>query len=253
MATVNDLVRQAFRQENLKAVSQTISDAEMAEGVEIFNEIWENIIGSTLGEKLNDWPVPPSAAVSQAREFPLLPRDESLPYDTYAYPQQNYNIVSNLGGAQTVYLKQNPSDGARMGLVNIGPSYAVNPLTINANGRLIEGASSLVLDSFTATPIRWFYRADLSEWVRITEFTGTEDSPLPKQFNRFWRCAVAIDLCPRYNKDPQAVTLAGYKDGMATILGRYAQDMPSAVDPDNLWRMPWQAFAYPQAGNFGNG
>lgn len=245
MATVAELVQTAYRRENLIAIGQTVTAAQLAEGVQAFNGIWRSILGSSLGEKLIDWPVPPNPAVNEARDYPLLPRDAKLPSNVWPYPQQNSRLITYLGGAQTVYLKQNPDDGARMGLMNIGPSFAVNPLTINANGRLIEGASTLVLNAATATPLLWFYRADLGNWVRLGTLTATSESPLPEEFDEFWECAVVIDLCPRYGKDPSAVTAKTYRSNMAALTGRYAQTMPAATDPGNLWSMPFQSFALP--------
>lgn len=243
MATVGELVRRAYRQENLIALRQNPSAGQMEEGIERFNSIWRLLIGNKFGEKLLLWPVPPNPSVNEAREWPLLPRNEKLPNDVYPYPQQNSMLVTNLGGPQTVYLKQNPNDGARMGLHNIGASYATNPLTINANGMLIEGQSQLVLNTATTTPLLWFFRADLGDWKRVTTLVEASESPLPEEFDAFFRCALAIDLCPSYGKDPQAITVATYKDGLALGIGRYAQDMPAATEPGNLYAMPFQSFA----------
>lgn len=245
MTTVAELVRQAYRQENLVAVGQALTDAQLAEGVELFNSTWKALLGTKLGERLRDWPVPPNPTVNEAREFPLLPRNEKLPQDVWPYPQQNSRMIVNIGGPNTVYLKQNPDDGARMGLQNIGTSFATNPLTINANGMLIEGGTQLVLNTATTTPLLWFFRADLANWVRLGPLLSTSDSPLPDDFDDYWRCAIAIALCPRYGKEPQSVTVRTEKAGMAQMIGRYAQTMPAAVDPGNLYRMPFQSFALP--------
>lgn len=244
MASVSDLVKDAFRQENLKAIGQVPTDPEIAEGVAIFNQLWKSLLGSDLGEKLGDWPVPPSPTSPVNANFPLQPMNMSLGSGTYPYPQQNYRLTTKLTQPQTVWLAQVPSDGARMALVNIGPGYDVQPLTIDANGRLIEGATQLVLNSATVTPLRWFYRADLSNWQRIVTLVATDESPLPDEFDAYWRCAIAIQLCPRYNKIPQDVTFMTAKDGLTTIVGRYQQDMPTANDPDNVWQMPYQGFGY---------
>lgn len=245
MATVGDLVRAAYRQENLIAVGQTPTTGQLEEGVSRFNSIWRWLIGNKFGEKLLLWPVPPNPSVNEAREWPLLPRDEKLPSDVWPYPQQNSMMVVNIGGPTTVYFKQNPSDGARMGLRNIGTSFATYPLTINGNGMLIEGASTLVLNTALTSPLLWFFRQDLGEWKRVTTLASTDDSPLPDEFDDFWRCAVALALCPMYGKDAQEMTALTYRAGLAAGVGRYAQNMPAATEPGNLYAMPFQSFALP--------
>jgi len=242
MATLAELIARAYRQENLTAAGQGLTTVQLDEGVGIFNDIWRQMLGTTAGEKLGDWPVPPGPTSPVYADYPLVPRAQSLPTDVYPYPQQNYNLVTNLSAPQTVYFQQNPADGARMGLTNVGASYATQPLTINANGRLIEGAATLVLSAATATPLLWFYRADLSDWKRVATLVSTDTSPLPEDFDAFWRCAIAIELCPRFGKDPKSVTVKTHREGKAKIVGRYNQTMPSAVDPYNVWRMPYQGF-----------
>ena len=245
MATVGELVTQAYRQENLVAVGQTPTTAQMTEGVARFNSIWRSLFGRKFGEKLLLWPVPPNPTVSEARDWPLLPRDISVPADAWPYPQQNSMLQVAIDGATTIYLKQMPSDGARMGLVNIGTSFATNPLTINGNGFLIDGAASLTLSAALTAPLFWFFRQDLGDWRRVTTLVAADNSPLPDDFDDFWRCAVAMALCPMYGKSPQAMTVQTFKDGLSYGVGRYAQEMPAANDPANLWSMPFQSFALP--------
>jgi len=245
MATVGDLVRAAYRQENLVAVGQPLSTAQLAEGVSRFNSIWQGLFGRKFGEKLLLWPVPPNPTVNEARDWPLLPRNANIPNGAWPYPQQNSMLQVAVDGATTIYLKQLPSDGARMGLVNIGTSFATNPLTIDGNGFLIDGATSLTLSAALTGPLFWFFRQDLGDWRRVTTLTDASESPLPSDFDDFWRCAVAMALCPMYGKNPQAMTVQTFKDGMAYGVGRYAQEMPAATDPENLWSMPFQSFALP--------
>lgn len=245
MATVAELVAAAYRQENLVAVGQPPTAAQLVEGISRFNSIWRWLIGNRFGEKLLLWPTPPNPSVNEARDWPLLPRNDQLPSDAWPYPQQNSMLQVAIPGATTIYFKQNPSDGARMGLVNIGTSFVTNPLTIDGNGFLIDGASSITLNAALTGPLLWFFRQDLGDWKRVTTLVGTDQSPLPEEFDDFWRCAVARALCPMYGKAPQIMTVESYKNGMAAGIGRYAQDMPAATDPGNLWSMPFQSFALP--------
>lgn len=252
MATVGEIVRQAYRQENIIAIGQTVGSgsytaAQETEGVELFESAWKALLGSKIGENLLNWPAPPRPTLTTDYNFPLYPTPNNniLPNDVWPYPQQNTRLITNLQGPTTIYLKQNPNDGARMGLQNIGASFAVNPLTLDGNGMLIEGGASLILNVGTSTPLLWFFRADLGEWKRVETLVAASESPLPSEFDDFFRCTVAMALCPRYGKSPQQMTITTAQEGRAKAIGRYMQEMPAAVDPSSPYNMPSQSFYTP--------
>ena len=140
MTAVNTLVTYAYRESNLIAVGGSPTSAESTEGLAVLNAYLVSMFGNELGEQLYEWPVPqPQRTASVAADFPLFPAAMDLPSSIYLYPPANSRIMSALTTATTVYFPEAPSDGARMGYVNINATAA---LTLDGNGKLINGATT---------------------------------------------------------------------------------------------------------------
>jgi hypothetical protein len=133
-----------------------------------------------------------------------------------------------------------------MAFVNVGLDLANFPLTLDGNGRLIEGTPTLTITAANYTgPILWFYRADLANWVRVTDLTITSDSPLPPQFDDFLISSMSIRRGPAYNKDPAAATVATAKHGLKLLKTTYRQEAPGAPFP-GAWRFgTYQSYGTP--------
>lgn len=246
MATVRELIQGAYREENLIPVGADPSDAENTEGLTLFNRLWQGFLGGTmLGERLQQWPVPPVLNSPVPARFPLDPANSQVPSTVYPYPPQNVNLVCQLAGAQTIYFRYDPSPGAKMGVVNIGTTFATYPLTLDGNGYTIEGQPTLVLDSALGAPVAWFFRDDLGDWRRIETLTLDSESPLPATFDDLWTCSLALRLCARNGVEPGASTALTAKEKMGEAVARYWQTQPAAVDPYNLWSMPFQSYGVP--------
>jgi hypothetical protein len=228
MTTISELVKQAMREGNLIALSTDLTDDEQSEAITLLNRFLDSLYGSELGEFTQDWPVPPTHTSPVAARQPQQPRSEEAPSDVWPYPPGNVNIVLNLVSDTTIYMPQTPQDGARMTFANAGDG-ATYTLTVDGNGRKVNGA-----DTVTATPAvfasqQWLYRADLGDWVALSILGADDESPLPAVYDDLLALGTFIRLAPRYGRSMSSESAVTYKRILMRFKNQYRQtvDMPS--------------------------
>lgn len=231
MTLTSEIVKEAYRENNIIPVGREPTDAEVAEALPRLNNIVRSLFGRTVGIYLKDWPVPPSTTAPVNARYPMWPATEKLPDDVYPYPPGNARLLCRQTQAKTVYLQQNPQDGAVVEIVPNGADFEAAPLTIDANGRLIAGALTLVQDAALTEQRRFMYRADLSSWTEIAELTADDPLPFPSEFDDYFICALNIRLSPRYSAAPAALTAAVMKAKEKDMKTRYWQsvDAPTVI------------------------
>lgn len=233
MATLAELIQQAFREANYVAVGETPPAAEVAEALPRLQNLMTGIFGTDLGEHLQEWYAPVLRAPHAPLRSQLTPSGAAAATSVqWAYPPQNVRLVVKLTEDSTIYFPAVPSDGARMLLINVGSSAA--QITIDGNGRLIEDAATVADTPANLNGRTWFYRADLGNWVRFTKPLSTEQSPFPEEFDDLWVCGLALRLAPRYGvKKIDDVIVARYTEMIGKLKTRYrqTQSMPATNQP----------------------
>jgi hypothetical protein len=136
--------------------------------------------------------------------------------------------------AKRVYLSLQPQDGARMGVADPFGRLATVPVTLDGNGRTIEGGSSLLLN-VNGTYREWFYRADLGDWVRLTQLDLTDEMPFPADFDNFFITLLAMRLNPRNGRKMDEQSAFIYKSERKKFVARYLQSMPLEILDDISW------------------
>lgn len=250
--TTEQLIQAAYREGNLIPIGKQPTATEVAETLEVYRRWITALIGNDIGQLLAPWEMPPSPSSTQPSRFPLYPQKNGFQnqFDPQVWrnPPPNVNVITNAEAGGVLYFPPVPPNGARMALINVGLDYAQWPLTISGNGRLIEGAQSLVLSTSPTAPIGWLYRDDLANWVRFTDLELTSDSPLPPQFDDFIVAGLSIRRAPAYNKEPSPVTIETERHGHRLLKTTYLQTNPGATFP-GAWRFntyqsggtPWRA------------
>lgn len=218
MTTAQALVTDAFRELNVIPIGKEPSEAELAEGLSRLNNYIDSLFGATLGEYLRDWPITRLFTAPQFRPTPLGPDLGRLANNVRPYPPLNARLVARLTTPKTIYAFPSPIDGAQLAVADAGSTAE---LTIDANGRRINGADSV---SFTPSGVRrWFYRADLAEWREITPLALEDESLLPAEFDDLFITGIAIRLAPRFGKRAAAETVAVQQAQAQKVKTRYAQ------------------------------
>jgi hypothetical protein len=85
-----------------------------------------------------------------------------------------------------------------MAAVDALGNFASSNLTINGNGRLIEGATSVTLN-VNGTARQWMYRADTGNWVRISSLAAGDEMPFPQEFDDYFQVRLALRLVSRHS------------------------------------------------------
>ena len=237
MTTAGTIVNRCFRENNLVALGAVPTTAQASEALDYLNRLIKSMIGTDEGELLLDWNVPYQG--SNNAQWPLYNTDPTQIVDVYKGPPPNSRLLMGvIGSPFTIYFQNEPPDGARMALVAVGADFVTYPLTINGNGRLIDGPTatgqrSITLTTTPTTPYTWFYRADLATWKALLFPLATADEvPFPDSFDDFWVALLAVRIAPLYGKEPNSVTTAIAKNGMHQFKARYAQEVPTANFPD---------------------
>lgn len=258
MTTATLLIQAAYREGNLIAVAANPTNAEQTEALAALNRLVNGIFGYEMGENLRDWLFPvPQRTAPVAANYPQLPAASYLnqPYcSTFLspYPPKNSRIV---WGAKTgtIYFPEAPEPGSRMAFTQASGAgdggAAGQILTLNGNGRTIQGANTQALVATSPVPLaakQWLYRDDLGDWTLCADLVLADDCPFPKEFDDFFICALSKRLAPRYGKITAAETIATaivtlkrlkarYRQSAVTVYG--AQDFPGTAQSfyDGNW------------------
>src|SRR5262245_40589576 len=200
MSTAGDIITYAFREGNFIAVGETPTAAEIAEALPRLQNLLASLFGNELGENYRDWYVTSQLAEQVPLRTRLAPTTDPTvsPSESWKYPPPNARLLVKITAAQTVILPANPNDGARIMVVNVGSTGSIN-LTLDANGHLIDTATSLTGTLTTLTGKWWLYRADLGQWTMFVPIAEDDDDmPLPEEFDDYFICGLAIRLSTRY-------------------------------------------------------
>lgn len=228
----SDIITAAFREGNLIPVATAPTTAQQTEALARLNAFVRAMMGQELGSRLTDWQVPsgqratPDFHTTIHAPFPAsvegvsqpgvgMPRDT----DQWPYPPANSRLLVRITAATTIYFPEHPSAGARMRAINVGTT---GDLTISGNGRLVEGATTvLLLTPFTTRD--WFYRDDSATWVDFSDMALADEGALAPEFDEFLIAALTVRLSPTYGLEPRKGTVEAFTRGFKKLKAYYQQ------------------------------
>ena len=214
MSFVSDVITRAYRESNIVPIGATPTDNEFTEALPLLNSVILSALGNEAGDKLQDLNIGGNL-------------DQSSSVSTSVPP--NVRLVLNMASADELLLDPLPSDGERLGVSDAGQGLATYNLTLNGNGRLIEGASSLTL-STAGLNRQWMYRADLGEWVVMSSLLVGDVMPFPQEFDDYFITMLAVRLNPRNSVATAPETAEVLKRYRSRLRSRY--DSAKFVEPD---------------------
>jgi hypothetical protein len=233
MSTAGEVIAQAFREGNFTAVGATPTAEEIAEALPRLRNLLATLYGNEAGEAYRDWYVPSALVVAAPLRSPFAPASDPAvsSADSWAYPAQNVRLLVKTTIARTVYLPANPSDGARIMVLNIGSTGSLN-LTLDGNGHLIDAATTKTDTLTNLSGKWWFYRADRGEWlVQAGIASESTPMPLPDEFDDYFVCGLAIRLSTRFQVKVDDATVARFNSMQRRFKQRYRQSegMPASL------------------------
>jgi hypothetical protein len=194
MTTISQIITDAYRESNLIAVGASPTTAEQTEALRLLNRVVISLFGNELGDPLKVLPLGKNNIQTPTNINFYM--DDILQY----YVPLNTRLQCNLEAETTVNLIPNPQDGSRFSVVDSSDNLATHNLVVYGNGRMIENATNIVLNT-SGLSRDWFYRDDLGEWVRLTDLTLDGDSPFPPEFDDLLITSLALRLAPRQGAD----------------------------------------------------
>lgn len=217
MTLTPDIIKEAYRESNLIAQIAEPSAGQTTEALPRLNSIVSGAYGYEVGRQLIDWPVGQEGVTN----------DDAAAYwtnDIWAYPPANMRLIAASSTPQTIYLHPQPSDGARMALIDPGARLAAAPITVDGNGRTVQGAATQV-NSVDSVAKIWFYRADLGDWVLLSLLTAADDEefPFPIEFDDYFITMLAMRLNPRYGRSLNEASVAALARTLEKLRARYTQ------------------------------
>lgn len=224
MTTVTKIIDRAFRASNITGTGASPTATEQSEALELLQSFVKGVFGNEAGDDFIDMAIG-SEGISRPVDFPWY---DTVPDGNDWFVPQNYRLFCNLGEAVTLYLHPQPNDGARFAIRDMQNNFNTYNVTLNGNGRLIDGSTSVTL-STNGEAGEWFYNADTGNWVRYADLTLDGAFPFPEEFDDYFVMALAMRINPQYGKtlDQQALTF--YSRSKRQLQARYdvTIEMPS--------------------------
>lgn len=237
MTTVASIIQSALRETNLIPLGVPPTTPQSNEAFLLLSTIVAGVLGNEAGENLSPFPLGQDN-INSPKGYPWYAND--LPGNIYV--PFNTRIMCNLTGAGTVNLHPRPHDGARMGIVDASNNFATNPLTINGNGRLIEGAASQTYNT-NGQVRQWLYREDLGNWVTVIPLDISGDMPWPPEFDDMFIIMLAMRINPRFGQVMHPASVETLKQAMMKFSARYKQsDTTMPVENGLLYLTHWNRF-----------
>lgn len=205
MTTVSSIIQSAYRESNIIVIGATPTTDEIAEALDRFNAILLSTVGNEAGDGLDDLNIGGT-------------------YDRSSYCSSwvpdNARLMLNLSAAKTLNLDPDPYEGQRISIVDVAGNLATRNLILNGNGRLIEGATSLTLNTNSMTR-QWLYRSDTGNWVKIAALVEGDTMPFPIEFDDFFIVTLALRLNPRHSATIGQESIEALKRYRSQLRGRY--------------------------------
>lgn len=214
MTPVSDILTQALRESNIVALGSAPTTAQSTEAFDRLKSLVAGVYGDDVGERLQDWLVG-NAGV----HWPYMRGWNEL---RWKYPISNSRIILDHQSPQTLYLPLEPDNGARLQIIDLGGALATYNVTLEANGRLIEGVRTLVLSTNNLNRT-WIFDADTSNWAVLDYIAADGEMPFPLEFDDYFIIKLAARLNPRYGRSLSDLSLGRLSEMQQMLESTYRQ------------------------------
>jgi hypothetical protein len=214
---VSDIITDAYRESNLIAISASPTSPQATEALRRLETLIFSTFGNEVGYDFEDWTVVSATDIRKPSGVALTAAEAAA---WVLNPQGR--LQCNLSADTTIKLDPYPTDGQRFKVIDVLGNFATNNLTLDGNGRSISGAATLVLSTDNVRK-EFFYRADLGEWVEISDLELTDPMPFPPDFDDFFTTSLAMRLNPRYGREIPEEAMQRYLMQRNQLIIRYDQ------------------------------
>lgn len=205
MTLASDIITDAYRESNLIPMGNSPNTNQQTEALNRLNTILLSIIGYEVGDSLED--------VNIGGTY-----DQS--WEASYYVPSNVRLVTNLSSNTTLKLHPQPFNGQRLAVADAANNLGTYNLTLDGNGRRIEGAATLTL-STNGDNRQWIYHSESGNWVKLTTLLYSDTMPYPDEFNDYFITMLAMRLNPRYGQQMSGESLEALKRARNQLRARY--------------------------------
>lgn len=214
------------------SIAQTPSTDQVNEALPILQGIMRRAVIQTPQSMITIGTRPKTSKRKRQRDFTSYVNDIALP--------QNVYVHCNLTQATEVLMPFDAGDGARMIFVDVAGNFATQPLTLNGNGNLVDGAASKLLDT-NGMQADFFYRKDLAEWRSVSPLLTSSTVPFPDEYDDMFVLLLAVRLLVRYGRSIDEGSAALLDEMRERFKARYMRTT-SDVEADVLFESEYKAF-----------
>jgi hypothetical protein len=201
----SSIITDAYRESNIIPAGNSPTTTQQSEALGKLNTLILSTIGNEAGDGFDDYNI--GGTFDQSDYF-------------LDYVPANARVLLNLTTAKSYKLHPNPFEGQRLGFVDVTGNLATYPVTLDGNGRNIEGTPTLVLNT-NSDNRQWMYRADIGQWVKVTTLLYTDSIPFPQEFDDYFITMLAMRLNPRYGQSLAAESQETLKRSRSLLRDRY--------------------------------
>lgn len=231
MTAVVDIIKSSLRETNLIPLGVDPSTAQQAEAFQLLSTIIASTPGSDAGENLNPLDIGRNN-IEAPNGYPWW--NNELPENVFV--RANTRLMLNLTDNGFVNFSPIPHDGARMGIVDCSLNLDIYSITLQGNGRLIDGSDEVIITT-PGIKKEWVYREDLGNWVTLTPLDLAGDMPWPSEFDDLFIIGLALRLNPRYGQVIHPASAERYKTVLSQFSARYSQAWTEEPSEDGLLYM----------------
>jgi hypothetical protein len=205
---VRDVIARAMRLNGSLASGDMPMADELTDALEAFNTMQRAWFGTIIGPRLTAQSATGSSAQAENGGEYMIP-----------------------GAAFTLTAPAGPRAGARFGAVDATLDFATHNLTVDPNGRLIEGAAANLVISANGDNRRWWFRGDVGGWVREADYTDPSDAiSFPDSLIAYMPYMLAVVLASEFNTELRADVLAGNAEGREAFARAYGRRGRNSLD-----------------------
>lgn len=239
MTLVSQIITDAYRESNLVPLVSTPNANQVTEALRRLNVLLLSTVGNEAGDGLHEYNIE-GEFTNEECLTPWVP--------------DNARLMLNITAAKEYSLDPYPQDGQRFAIVDVAGNLDTFNVVVNGNGRRIEDAASITLDT-AAIYRQWLYRSDIGNWVRIAEVTADDEMPFGVEFDDYFVTALALRVNPRYGQIMTPETNTAFNRAKSQLRSRYrtSRQMFSDLSPFNWYADQNEHTGYANVGNFATG
>lgn len=221
MTTAYQIIVDAYRQSNLIGIGVEPTQIQETEALRYLNRIVKSVFGNEVGDQLIAVPIGRNN-IDRPSGYPWY---DAVPDNEWFVPKNTRAMLNIETSGVSLYLHPAPNDGSRFAVSDASGNLATYPVTVYGNGNMIEGTTSIVLDT-NGYDAEWFYREDLANWTKYAPLALFDTFPFPEEFDDYFILSLAFRLNPAYERQLDQQSSIMLQRAKSQLRARYSQNIP---------------------------